>query len=682
MLASRGLITPPTKLPTFFFGIRVSKVRIDPKHAIALILRHFHPIAQLTEQVPFPCPVGFLQAIVDCGGTVCQTSHTQRQLRGHGHLIRAVLALLLQPGEPLAQAGHPGRTLVLVQEAIRLTVDQPGHALAPRADLAFARDQRRAVGGGLRRPAAPLFRREPLRGRQPGPHGLPDRQGPQSGPSLRLLTDPLAAKAVRVCAQAAVRGVRARLACPRPRPEALPLAGLATVVAWEPALPPRQGAPARLAGRALMLLQRFLDRRASLGLSERRDRDRAPVLRRDSARGHGTARRHRTVTLGAPPGPPGLLTRLAKRRGPLRGRLLHHAPPPTPIPHGLARAGHLARLGQPAPDLPTRQAVASDPVQDLADHAGFVRDERRAGRPAPRVRGHSMVPIGGAAAHVHRTDAGRLALATPRTLDARGPLVLGTHPLPLQPPVVFRALPPGPGAAPDLDARASARIDQPHLIRLWAGQASRRVPREPVDTVRRNHIAQPLQRRAPQGGPARPFGKPWPRLGHRPPLGGPPLPPGCHLTRNGRGLRVLLRRHARVERSLGGVQAGCLPPTCCSGGALSVWGGEPARGAGRRVMGTTRSYACATQAGPTRLGSNVRRPSRGVLLGRTRRATLASWLPWRGAVARSHALEWSPQTPLTIPGAQLCPWNARRVLSQKVGNFVGSVISPILANIY
>src|SRR5882672_11839241 len=111
---------------------------------------------------------------------------------------------------------------------------------------------------------------------------------------------------------------------------------------------------------------------------------------------------------------------------------------------------------------------------------------------------------------------------------------------------------------------------------------------------------------------------------------------------------------------------------CCIGGALSVWGGEPARGAGRRVMGTTRSYACATQAGPPRLGSNVMRTSRGVLLVRTRRATLASLLPWRWVVARSHSLEWSPQKPITIPGSQLCPWNARRVLYQKVGNIVGS----------
>ena len=43
-------------------------------------------------------------------------------------------------------------------------------------------------------------------------------------------------------------------------------------------------------------------------------------------------------------------------------------------------------------------------------------------------------------------------------------------------------------------------------------------------------------------------------------------------------------------------------------------------------------------------------------------------------------LEWGPEKPVPIAGAQLCPWNARRELYQHVGNFVGSVSSPVLAN--
>jgi hypothetical protein len=90
-------------------------------------------------------------------------------------------------------------------------------------------------------------------------------------------------------------------------------------------------------------------------------------------------------------------------------------------------------------------------------------------------------------------------------------------------------------------------------------------------------------------------------------------------------------------------------------------------------MGTTRSYACATQAGLTQLGSNVMHTSRGGLPVRPRRATLASLYLWRGACLGQHALERCPQKPITIPRSQLCSWNARRELYQHVGNFVGSV---------
>jgi RNA-directed DNA polymerase len=41
-----GILTPPIKLQTFFFGIRIARVGIDPKHDIDVILRHLHPLHQ------------------------------------------------------------------------------------------------------------------------------------------------------------------------------------------------------------------------------------------------------------------------------------------------------------------------------------------------------------------------------------------------------------------------------------------------------------------------------------------------------------------------------------------------------------------------------------------------------------------------------------------------------------
>jgi len=99
-------------------------------------------------------------------------------------------------------------------------------------------------------------------------------------------------------------------------------------------------------------------------------------------------------------------------------------------------------------------------------------------------------------------------------------------------------------------------------------------------------------------------------------------------------------------------------------------------------MGTTRSYACTTQAVLTRLGSNVRRTSRILLAWCCRRATLLSLLPWCRVLESLPDLERCPEEPVPIAGAQLCPWNTRRKLYQHVGNFVGSVVSPLLCNIF
>jgi Reverse transcriptase (RNA-dependent DNA polymerase)/Transposase IS200 like len=76
------------------------------------------------------------------------------------------------------------------------------------------------------------------------------------------------------------------------------------------------------------------------------------------------------------------------------------------------------------------------------------------------------------------------------------------------------------------------------------------------------------------------------------------------------------------------------------------------------------------------------RTSRGVLPVCPRRATLASLPPGREVFIGRHTLERCPQKPVPIPGSQLCSWNTRRELYRQVSNFVGSVVSPVLSNIY
>src|SRR5262245_52132485 len=196
---------------------------------------------------------------------------------------------------------------------------------------------------------------------------------------------------------------------------------------------------------------------------------------------------------------------------------------------------------------------------------------------------------------------------------------------------------------------------------------------EAVDTAGGEHIAQALQRRADQGGAAIPFIQKLHGFRDDETISRDALAQRGYLTCHGVRLGLLLRRHPGVECDLYGVHACCLLPTCCVCGARSAGWGAPARGAGRRVIGTTRSYACATQVGLPQVGSNVMRTARVMLPVCPRRATRVSLPPGRRACTGRHALQRCPQKPLTIPGSQLGSWNTGRELYRQVSNFEGSV---------
>jgi len=99
------------------------------------------------------------------------------------------------------------------------------------------------------------------------------------------------------------------------------------------------------------------------------------------------------------------------------------------------------------------------------------------------------------------------------------------------------------------------------------------------------------------------------------------------------------------------------------------------------VIGTTCSYACTIHSGLRRLGANVTRTFSGRGCFRSRRATTISLLPWHGSFMGHHGLKRCPQKPLAIAGAKLATRNAcRELYRQFFSNSVGSVLSPVLAN--
>jgi hypothetical protein len=101
----------------------------------------------------------------------------------------------------------------------------------------------------------------------------------------------------------------------------------------------------------------------------------------------------------------------------------------------------------------------------------------------------------------------------------------------------------------------------------------------------------------------------------------------------------------------------------------------------RWVSGTTSAYAWATQAGLSRFGSNMTLISSAWVGFGSRRAMTASALPLRGDVVRLHPRERCAQKPSPIAGSTLFTRDARRELYDIFCNFVGSVRSPLLANL-
>jgi len=171
--------------------------------------------------------------MVDLGGKVLQAPNNQVQFRVQGGFIRELSPLLVQVRQALAEAEDPRLTFVLVQEAIRVTVDQPRQALPQLAELGLDGGKGGARSMGVWLHPTPVFLGQPLWVGQQRRDFLPDRQIEQIRPHLRIVTDALTPEAVRVCPQAPVRGIRAGLPLPGTGAEAFPVVGIAIMLALD-----------------------------------------------------------------------------------------------------------------------------------------------------------------------------------------------------------------------------------------------------------------------------------------------------------------------------------------------------------------------------------------------------------------------------------------------------------------
>ncbi len=565
-----GVTTPPTKWQTFFSRVRLLRVRVDPKDNMDLISTHFHSPHQGPDEVALARPVCLSSSVMNLGGKIFETSDNELQFRVEGGFIHQWLPLRVQVRYALPEADDARLTFVLVQEAIRITVNEPGYPLTQLPQLLLDEGQGRVLRVSVWLEPTPVFLGQPFGMGQEGADFLPDRQVEQIRAYLGILTEALATKAIRIGAQAPIRGVRPGVAFAGAGTEPFARVRLAALLALHQALEERERTPLGLPGMALILPPLFLDRRTHLGLHQRGDRDGHPVLLGDLDRRDRSSWLERAPALRPEPRAQRVLAGLAKGRGPHRRGGLSHAPHRTTIPDGLAGPGELPRLGEAPTDRPNCQAIATNPGKDLADHLGFVRDQLIPCLSPAGILRHRAIALGRPAEPMHHAGPCGMPLAPPMAFDDLGALLLRAHPLDLEKQVISRTLASGPVEKNDRDPGAPELIDQQHLIRIFAGQTIRGVDREAIHGPCRHHIAQPLEGRPDEGRPTVPCIQELQRVWDGEALCRHACPQRSPLTGNGLGFGLLLGRDPCIQRSLGGMHDTDLLPTRCVSGAHSA----------------------------------------------------------------------------------------------------------------
>ena len=500
--ASTGESSPPTTVQTGLWR-GGEGCRVDAEHDVDLLTVDGYPLDQGADQGPLRLPLHLVEALVDRRSEGLQLADQQGQLPLLRGMIHQLAELPFQRGEALVEPADARLEVRLLDQPLRVGVDQAADARAQRAGL---RRQRRLVGrGGVAAglgQAALVLRRQPLGVRQEPPYLLPHRGVQPVGAHLRIVADPVAAEAVGVGAGAAIVGVGTRVPLAGAAADGLAVVGVLAAGAADQALE-QVARPALALPRPLPVLrQLLLDRGEQLGGDQGRDGDADPLGRGHILHGVGMLGLRRPVALLAQPGARRPGAGLAEGGLPGVGGVLEDAPDRGPVPGRLARARAFPRRPEPAADLVDAGPVPADPGEGLAHHPRLLQQDLVARLARAILLADVPVPERRAAEHAHRARLGPVALAPAAALEDLRALVLGDHPLHLQQEVVLRGLPERPVQEDHVHAGAPELIHQQHLIGVFAGQAVGRVDVEPVQPAGGGPVPQPLQRGPDQGGAA------------------------------------------------------------------------------------------------------------------------------------------------------------------------------------
>src|SRR4051794_28718812 len=676
MLASSGLAAPPTTLQSSF-AARVGRSRVgggrsDPEDDVDAVAVDLDALDQGPDQVTLERPVDLGHPSPNPLREVLEPADDQRQGRPQDGLVPQGRGPLLPARDPLPQAGDARLELGLVDQAVGVAVDEPPRGAAQLRALGLDIAELRTAA-----PAPPCLVEAPLvLGRDPGrvpqqPLDLaPDRPVEPVGAHLRVRAHPLAAEAVGVAAAAAVVGVGAPLALRRRRADRLAVVGVPALPADEQPLQQvalATGAPPVAPPVLLELLPGGLEQPA---VDQRRDRHAEPFGRRHvvdpvGAAGLLAAAPHRPQPDRPRPDPG-----LAEGGRPGVGGVPEDAPHRRPVPGALAAPGRVALRLQAPTDLADADAVTADPAEDQPDDPGLLLVDLVARAPAAVPLADVAVAVGRPREDADRALARRVPLAASAAFEDLGPLVLGHHALDLEQQVVLRREADRPVEEDDLDPGAAQLVHQEDLVGVAARQPVGRVDVDAIERAGGGRVAQALEGRADERGPAV-------ALVDEAMLGrdAQPLPrqarlEGGELARDGLVGRLLVGRDAGVDGGVRWLHVYRPLTDVAWRDGTSRRSLPPDRGAMRRSRtGSRRSKASAMHRLPSRETSWLTRTSRSVSLRAIGAST--SRLPRTERPARRQRC--TPE-PVAVLRPQSLARNRHRGIEREFGKVVGGAV--------
>jgi hypothetical protein len=498
-----------------------------------------YPSAQRPDNLAFFVPLEFIEMTPHLSGNIIQPTHDEVQFTLKRFLVSQFLTLHFNRRDALAKPGHTRLECRFVDQSLGITLNETGYALPPLAPLGLQGAPFLPLALARRWWAPFKFGPEALGLGSSGPDFLPYRQFQALRAYLRSGTEPLTAKALRVCPSTAVVSRGTRPVRAGTRAQRLAIEGIAAVMALQQALPPIPRPTARLPRVAAILGERHWNGIKGSWLDQSGNRATKPVLSWQVIRRGGLARVHRFAPRGAEARTQRTWAAFAAGGPAPRGGVFKPLPHHTAVPHRASGPGAFARWQQTTADCTNREALTAHPLEDVTHPPGFLRPHLIAGLAAAMMVAEIAGALRRTARDIHRARARRMQVTAAVALQNLGPFGFRHPALDLPPQVLCRAPAQLAIDTHDLHTQAAQLFHQEDLLGILARQPVGGMPIESVNDPGTHGIPQALQGRTDQRGAPRAIIKQRHRFGPHQTLSLRALPERRHLPGNGVGFSLV-----------------------------------------------------------------------------------------------------------------------------------------------